>query len=298
MEKGVCAITGVNGFLGASVSRRMQASGWTVRGIQRRRNQENEDGADIPCFRLGERLDPAWLADVDVLIHCAYDFGVTSWQEISEINIVGTRYVFEAAKKARVGRIVLVSSMHAFDGCRTMYGKAKRAQEECGLAHGVTVIRPGTIFGDEDGKLVGGAGGTSLRLFETVLRLAPVLPVPHSTHPTIYTSHIGDLCALIEEASLMKKSPDVPICAVNRQAYTLKDFLLRIKRRYHPAGKVAFIPVPWRILHVMVCCLEQLRLKLPLRSEAIQLLFDQNPRPDFAPLEYFKTKMRPFLMPQ
>jgi nucleoside-diphosphate-sugar epimerase len=294
MDKGVCAITGANGFLGERLTQRMKADGWRVRGLRRPQEPERPPPTETAYFTLGERLHSACLAGVDVLIHCAYDFGATTWQEISETNIVGTRYVFEAAKDAHVARIVFVSSMHAFEGCQTMYGRAKRAQEECAFAHGAIVIRPGTICGEKDGRLVGGAGGRTLHLLETLVRLAPILPIPDSRQPSIYTSDIGDLCALIEEACSLESSLDVPVCAVNPRAYTLKEFVLRIKQRHHPAGKIALIPVPWRMLYMMMCGVERLRLKLPLRSEALALFFDQNPNPDFAPLDYFETTMRPF----
>jgi nucleoside-diphosphate-sugar epimerase len=293
MPKGTCAVTGATGFLGHHLARRMKESGWSVKKMQRRRAQEDEAGDGMTYFSMGEDLNPEALADVNLLIHCAYDFSCRDWNEIKKINIDGTGYLFEAAKRAEVGQIVFISSMHAFEGCRTMYGRAKLAGEKCAFDQGGIVIRPGTIYVERDDKLYGGQGGGTLQFFEKLFRMTPVIPLLYSKEPTIYTSYIHDLLDLIEEAVSMDRVLDKPICAVNERPLRLKQFLTKIKDR-QVKRKVLFIPVPWRIPWLFLALLERMKFNLPFRSESILTFFDQNPQPDFSPLEYFKTGMRSF----
>jgi nucleoside-diphosphate-sugar epimerase len=293
LPKGTCAITGTTGFLGRHIAKRMKKYGWSVIKMQRRKTSISDSDDKSVRFSLGENIDPKELENVDILIHCAYDFSCNNMDSINEINISGTRMLFDAAEKAKVGLIVFISSMHAFEGCKTMYGKAKLAGEKCVLDHKGIVIRPGTLYLEENGKLYGGVGGQTMQSFEKLFSISPVVPILYSKKPTMYTTHIHDLCDLIAEAVSVHKLIDRPICAVNENPLTLKQFLLKIKRRQN--GKnVMFIPLPWQIPWIMLILLEKMNIKLPFRSDSILSFFDQNPDPDFSTFKHLKTRIRAF----
>jgi nucleoside-diphosphate-sugar epimerase len=294
MSKKTCAVTGTTGFLGHHIAQRMKESGYDVKRLQRKKEGGKETGEEIILFSLGKEVDPKSLADIDVLIHCAYDFRCISWETIREVNVNGTKLLFEAAKKAKVGLVVFVSSMHAFEGCRTMYGQAKLAGEKCTLEQEGVVIRPGTIYIEKDDTLYGGQGGGTLQFFEKLFRILPVVPILYSKEPTVYTSHLDDLLALVEEVASKNKALVKPICAVNENPLTLKQFLVKIKER-QLKKHVLFIPVPWQIPWLLLVVLEKLKVKLPFRSESILTFFDQNPEPDFSMFKHLRTRIRPFL---
>jgi nucleoside-diphosphate-sugar epimerase len=293
MYKGTCAVTGATGFLGHHIVQKMKESGWSVKKLQRKKTRVEETDDEIIFFSMGEKVDPESLANVDVLIHCAYDFSCNTWNKIKEININGTKLLFEAAKKANVSRIIFISSMHAFEGCRTMYGQAKLAGEKYTFDHGGIVIRPGTLYINKNDKLYGGQGGETLQFFEKIFRISPVVPILYSKEPTVYTSHLYDFLALIEEAVTIDKVLKNPICAVNERPLTIKQFLTKIKDRQNKKI-VLFIPVPWHIPWFLLVLLERMNFKLPFHSESILTFFDQNPHPDFSTFEYFKTTFRSF----
>lgn len=75
---------------------------------------------------------------------------------------LGFAIVLEAAMQAGVNRRVFVSSMSAYEGCCSMYGKAKLAVEQEFLPQGVFCVRPGLLWSDESrgmfGKLARAAG--------------------------------------------------------------------------------------------------------------------------------------------
>ena len=98
--KGTCAITGATGFLGNYLAEKMKESGWTIRRLQRKREQVKKTDDDIVCFSIGEKLNPDCLANVDLLIHCGYDFNCTSWQQINETNGTGTKRIAQGIYRA------------------------------------------------------------------------------------------------------------------------------------------------------------------------------------------------------
>ena len=69
----------------------------------------------------GQRL----LHSADVLVHAAYDLSLTSAADIWRVNVEGTRRLLEVAADARVRRILVLSSMSAFEGTTQLYGRAK-----------------------------------------------------------------------------------------------------------------------------------------------------------------------------
>ncbi len=293
MPKGTCAVTGASGFLGHHIANKMKESGWSVIKLQRKKATSSETGDDIRYFSMGDKIDPKTLEGVNLLIHCAYDFSCKDWEDVERINVKGTELLFDSAQEANVGQILFISSMHAFEGCQTMYGRAKLAGEKYAFSKDGIAIRPGTLYLEEDDKVYGGQGGGTLQFFEKLFRITPVIPILYSKKPIIYTSHLRDVLDLMVEAISKGKIINKPICAVNSTPLTMKQFLMKLKDR-HTGKKIWFMPVPWRIPWSLLIFLEKIKFKLPFRSESILTFFDQNPDPDFGIFEHLKTKIRAF----
>src|SRR5271170_6288677 len=116
MNSKICAITGSNGYVGGCVKNYFEACGWEILELTRQ-PKENSRGVK---FQLGEEIQPQAFAGVDALVHCAYDFKRLGWDEIHAVNIVGSRKLFQAARAAGVGKIFCISSISAYDGCRSL----------------------------------------------------------------------------------------------------------------------------------------------------------------------------------
>lgn len=116
------AITGAQGSLAHDIIPTISSSGWDVIGIDSRA----VDGSPRPDIRNNIQnltLDilkttelEAALRDCDALIHLAGIPLEDDWENIVDANIRGTQSVLEAARKARVRRVVLASSIHALGG--------------------------------------------------------------------------------------------------------------------------------------------------------------------------------------
>ena len=168
-------VTGANGFVGATLCRKLVERGETVRGLVRK----TSDLSLLEGIRIQrmvgslddrESLNRA-VKGVELVYHVASavsDWG--TWDMFRRANVEGTRRVLEASSGTGVKRFVYVSSVavHSFIGAQEMnenspqlptpfpYCQTKREAEAVVLkAHqegriGVTVVRPGDVFGPGD----------------------------------------------------------------------------------------------------------------------------------------------------
>jgi dihydroflavonol-4-reductase len=109
-------VTGGTGFLGANLAAGLTERGWRVR-ILRRTTSPLDAVKDLSVeHAIGDVLEPdsliAAMDGVDVVFHVAAIS--IYWRNkpdvIYKVNVDGARYVFEAAKRAGVRRVVFTSS--------------------------------------------------------------------------------------------------------------------------------------------------------------------------------------------
>lgn len=133
-------VTGSAGFIGAHVTRALVQRGYCVRALVLA-GEDTRNLADLEVERVvGDVTSPASLASamkgVDVVFHLAAVFSL--WREdaprMLRVNVEGTRLVLEAARRARVDRVVHTSSIARFGG----QGPRNRATERSPFALGGT----------------------------------------------------------------------------------------------------------------------------------------------------------------
>jgi nucleoside-diphosphate-sugar epimerase len=279
--KKVCAITGSSGYVGGCIKNYFTAHGWEILELTRR----PKPGSGGVKFQLGEEIPPQALADVDALVHCAYDFKPLRRDEIEGVNVKGSRLVLESARHRGIVKIIYISSISAFEGCRSIYGKAKLEIEKIALDNGALVIRPGLVYGD-------GSGGMFGKLAAQV-RKSSVIPMIGGGSQIQFLVHDEDLSAFIEKyaAGKIEIAPQI-VTAANEQPWPFKKLLLEIARVL--GKKPKFIPLPWRLVWTGLKSAELCGLKLNFRSDSLVSLMHQNPRPDFSANQEAGLTCRPF----
>jgi nucleoside-diphosphate-sugar epimerase len=280
-EAKTCAVTGTSGFVGGCLARRLQAEGWRIIPWTRR----SEAGTNAVPFRLGQEVDPNLLKGVNALVHCAYDFSPLRWNDIFAVNVVGSQKFLEAAHKAGVETIVVISSVSAFAGCRSLYGKAKLQIESHAVNAGAIVIRPGLVYGDQSGGVFG-------RLANQV-RHSRIIPILLGGNQTQYLVHEADLGNLLLGALAGGVPPGTgPITVAHAQGWELKDILARIASSL--GRKVTFVPVPWQFLWLALKSLEFAGRPARFRSDSLVSMIYQDPHPSFELLSKLGFQCRPF----
>ena len=281
MQPKLCALTGANGFVGTCLARRLRSEGWEVVPWVRR----PELGAEAVPFLLGQEVDPALFKGVQALVHCAYDFAPLRWSDIRAVNCLGSQKLLEAARRAGVEKTAVISTISAFAGCRSLYGRAKLEIESHAVAAGALVIRPGLVYGDQSGGMFG-------RLAKQV-QASRVIPVLSGGRQTQYLVHEEDLGNLLLGALTGLVPPGtVPICAAHAHGWELREILERIATVL--GKRASFVPVPWQCLWLALKSLELAHMPAAFRSDSLISMIYQDPNPSFDLMATLGFRCRPF----
>ena len=279
------AITGASGFVGSMLARHFEDEGWDVTRLSHSATAEQ---GNVP-FQLGEDLAPDLFRSrqISALVHCAYDFRPVKRAEIDRINVEGSRKLLTAARAEGVERIAVMSSISAFEGCTSTYGRAKLEIEAAARAVGALVIRSGLVYGDGPPD----AGGMFGSLAKSVQR--GVVPlIDGGTHPQ-YLIHEEDLWHLLKgffEGEL--HNPGRPVVAASSRPWPLRDLLAGLSRRQgrHPR----FVSIPWMPVWAGLRLAELVHLHIPYRSDSVVSLVRQDRNPDFGSLAAVGISAREF----
>lgn len=197
------------------------------------------------------------LRSADVLIHAAYDLSLTSAADIWRVNVTGTRCLLEEAAEAAVRRIIVLSSMSAFDGTSQLYGRAKLDIEAMTKEFGGCAVRPGLVYGARSGGMAG-----ALRRLTTL----PIIPVIGG-QAGVYTVQEDDLMAAIYALTSAPPLEPGTISLAHPSRVTLTDLLQVFAAEEGRRGRL--VPVPWQLVYWLLRSAEFLRLHLPFRADSL-----------------------------
>lgn len=238
------AITGGTGFVGRHLAERL---GTQAVPLSRRTGISLDDVDALAAAFEG----------CDAVAHCAGINREIGDQTFERVHIEGTRNVVEAARRAGVKRLVMVSFLRARPNCGSGYHESKWAAEEIVRGSGIphTIIKSGMIFGPGDHMIdhVTRAVRT-LPFFWTVgFRERTARPVP-----------VDDAVDVLV-AALNGRIPDPTVAVMGVDEITLGEAIRRIARvaGSHPA----YIPMPvWTVR--MLAQLTEWTMVVPLVAKA------------------------------
>ncbi|MHB8613217.1 MAG: NAD-dependent epimerase/dehydratase family protein [Candidatus Dormibacteraceae bacterium] len=267
------AITGARGFVGAMLARRFEQAGWTVTRLS-----HSTSGAGTVPFELGDEVQPEIFRSrqITALIHCAYDFKPISRAKIHSVNVEGTRKLLAAATSGDVERTAVLSSISAFEGSRSEYGRAKLEIEAAAAAAGALVVRSGLVWADWPPS-GGGMFGSLAR--SAGARLVPLID---GSHPQ-YLIHEQDLFELLRRYCAGElQNPGKPVVAAAPRPWAMRELLAELARRQ--GTRPRFLPVPWQPVWAGLRLAELVHLPVPYRSDSVVSLVYQDREPDFESL--------------
>lgn len=250
----IAAVTGARGYVGEIVSRALAEADFDVVGLVRR----PKAGSGERFYDLRGDLDANLLDGVDTLVHCAYDFTVTSKTDIWAVNVAGTRRLLEAVAATGVRRTILVSSMSAYPGTDQLYGRAKLDTERIALGLGMAVVRLGLVYGPGWGGMAG-----SLKKLADL----PVVPVV-GANSYQYTVHEEDLADAFVVLARTPKLPNIPLGLANPKPVPFGRLMKGIAAAAgRPQSRL--ISLPWRPLYAALWLGERTPVKLPFRADSL-----------------------------
>ena len=197
----LAVVTGAFSYTGRYVARRLLDQGVRVRTLTRSPNAEDPLAGHVEAALL-DFSDPDGLSrsmqGADVFYNTywiRYARGLTTF----DLAVENTGRLFEAAKRAGVGRIVHFSVTNASRESGLPYFRAKAQVEDMLKDLGVSyaIIRPTLVFGE---------GDLLLNNMAWALRRFPVFPVYGSGDYPVQPVYVEDLAAQAVEAGSQSES--------------------------------------------------------------------------------------------
>ena len=192
-------VTGCTSGIGLSLVKKLQANGDTVLSL---------GGSNSSRWRLGQRL-PGDL-NIDALIHLAHD------RTLSVIeNVEAARTLCDSYN----GPKVFLSSFSAHTKSRSRYGRSKFEIEKIFEQSKGSSLRAGIVYGQS-------VGGVFAQL-EMLIKTLPVIPVPYSGSPLLFTTHIDDL---VEEIiATLRHCDGSTVFAANAVPISLEELIFQMQ---------------------------------------------------------------------
>jgi NADH dehydrogenase len=266
------AITGGTGFVGRHLADRFDAEDVAV--VSRRTGIAIDDADALTTAFSG----------CEVVVHCAGINRELGDQTYERVHVEGTRAVVEAARRAGVSRLVMLSFLRARPDCGSAYHESKWAAEELVRDSGLdyTVLKAGMIYGRGD-HLVDHVSHSvqTIPLFATVgFRERPIRPIP-----------VDELVDVLV-AAVAGRLPRTTATVVGGEELLLSEVVRRITALV--GRRVLIIPAPvW-----MISALAQVTewtMKVPLIAKAQARMLAEGVSEAAPPTAELPVELRPRL---
>lgn len=239
------AITGGNGFVGSHLATRFPATDVVI--VSRR--------SGIPIDDV-DALTQAF-AGCEAVAHCAGINRELGEQTFNRVHIQGTAAVIEAARRAGVRKIVMLSFLRARPGTGSAYHESKWEAEEMVRASGLeyTILKAGMIYGHGD-HLVDHLSRTiqTLPLFGAVgLREKTISPIPVDELVDVMVAALGT--TLTNQTVAVRGGETLLLSEAARRVARVLDRRLTIVR----------LPVAF---HCVLAQFTEWTMKVPLLAKA------------------------------
>ncbi|UCC74328.1 MAG: complex I NDUFA9 subunit family protein [Gemmatimonadota bacterium] len=264
-------LTGGTGFVGRHVARRLAEHGHQLRALVRNPTAASsltELGAELfeGDVTRDEELDEA-LAGCDVVVHLV---GIIRErpprQTFENVHTRGTQRLVEAARRADIGKFILMSALGAkTDG--TAYQRTKYEAEEVVRRSGIAyvIFRPSVIVGPD---------GEFMQLLLRVIRGLPLIPVigdgRYRLQPVDVTDLAEAFAQAVERSNLKDESFEVGgphKLTYNRLLEIICEELGLSRRLIH---------VSPRLVRPLVDLASNWRLPTPISSDELTMMFEES----------------------
>ncbi|MGW3510066.1 NAD-dependent epimerase/dehydratase family protein [Streptomyces sp. NPDC000994] len=189
-------VTGAAGRIGRELRPRLAREGRILRLLDIAEVEPAGPGEEVEIVRASftgrDAIEEA-CRDVDAVLHLGGLAGEAPWERIAEINIDGTQRVLEAARRQRVPRVVLASSIHAA-------GFHTRDDVVDGVLPSDTPPRPDTYYGVGKAALeaLGSLYHSRFGIDVSCLRIGAFRPLPLAPEDLAVWLSPGDAARLVE----------------------------------------------------------------------------------------------------
>lgn len=285
------AITGGTGFLGRTVARLLAKEGHELVLFARGVDQSEPAVRTLPNARfLASALDNSSglaraLTGCSAVVHCAGINREIGSQTYQSVHIDGTRHVVEAAKQARVMKIVLISFLRARPNCGSGYHESKWAAEEIVRHSGLdyTILKCGVIYGP---------GDHMLNHLSHAFHTFPIFAFVGFRDKPMRPNAVEDVARIVRASVLDGELSRKTVPIMGPEELTLREAVRRVARVTE--RKPLMFPMPVTFHYLLGWCLEKV-MRVPMVSVAQVRILAEGLAEAAAPYDPMPSELAPRL---
>lgn len=247
------AITGATGFIGGHLATRLSSEGHDVVRIGRRSTGEAIRASLDDVDALASAF-----AGCQAVAHCAGINREVDGETFQRVHVDGTRNVVEAARRAGVAKIVLMSFLRARPDCDSPYHESKWAAEEIVRGSGLdyTAIKAGVVYG---------RGDHMLDHLSHAFHTFPVFALVGFEEKTVRPLAVEDLVHVMRASLIDRRLKKQTIALVGPEEIFLSEAVRRVAEVVDKQPLMFPLPI-W--CHQLMTRVFELTMKVPLVSAA------------------------------
>ena len=221
-------VTGATGFIGKHLVERLLQDGYPVRCLLPTHHTTKTPWETDPDIIVGTLMDSVVLyqamSGVNTVIHLENAQWWGYERDLERVEVLGTRNLVEAARSARVGRIITLSHLGATPSAAYPLMRVKGRVEEIIRSGGTayTIIRSGVVFGQDDAFI----NHIAMQLFSN-----PILfLMPGRGEVVLHPIYIHDLVEAITQTLENLDTVDQVVEIGGPEYITLRDLIRTVMR--------------------------------------------------------------------
>lgn len=279
------AITGGTGFIGGRLAQRLAAEGHEIIVIARAaRERKLPAGMALVLSDLSneESLVKAF-AGCDAVAHCAGINREIGTQTYQKVHVDATRNVVNAAQRAGVKKIMLMSFLGARPNCGSAYHESKWAAEEIVRRSTLdyTIIRAGMVYG---------RGDHMLAHLSHALYTFPFFAMVGFKEKSIRPLAVEDLIDVLQAALTDERLSKRTFALTGAEELFLSEAVRRVARVTSNSIRMFRAPV-W--LHRVLARFWELTMKVPLVARAQIRILSEGVVEPALPCDVLPVDLRP-----
>ena len=282
---GLVTVFGGSGFIGAQTVRALAKAGWRVRVAVRNPVTANElqplgDVGQIQLMRCDvTRPEDVALAlkGADASVNLVGVLYETPGRSFRKLHVDAAETIAKAARAAKIGRVVQVSSIGADSHGAAAYARSKGEAEILTrrIRPDAVILRPSIVFGMGDGFL---------NSFAALATWSPVLPLIGGGETKFQPVYVGDVAQAVAQAVIRPEAAGKTFELGGPAVYSFKDLLQLVLRE--TGRQRLLVPMPFFVARIIGSILQMTALvgvrPMLTRDQVLMLKTDNVVAPDAA----------------